>query len=111
MIEITILDYMSNNLPVPVYMEFPSDPDNRFVVLRKGNSERENLVDTSTFVVDSYAESLLEAAKLNEQVKAALDSLIELDTISGSKRGGDYPFYDTKNKRYRYQAVQNITHY
>lgn len=111
MIEITVLDYMSNNLPVPVYMEFPSDPDNRFVVLRKGGSERENLVDTSTFVADSYAESLLEAAKLNEQVKAALDSLIELDTISGSKRGGDYPFYDTQNKRYRYQAVQNITHY
>lgn len=111
MIEITVLDYMSNNLPVPVYMEFPSDPDNRFVVLRKGGSERENLVDTSTFVADSYAESLLEAAKLNEQVKAALDSLIELDTISGSKHGGDYPFYDTKNKRYRYQAVQNITHY
>lgn len=111
MIEITILDYMSENLPVPVYMEFPPDPDNRFVVLRKGGSERENLVDTSIFVADSYAESLLEAAKLNEQVKATLDSLIELDTISGSKRGGDYPFYDIKNKRYRYQAVQNITHY
>lgn len=111
MIEVTILDYMSNNLPVPVYMEFPSDPDNRFVVLRKGGSERENLMDTSTFVADSYAESLLEAAKLNEQVKAALDSLAELDAVSSSKRGGDYPFYDTQNKRYRYQAVQNITHY
>lgn len=111
MIEITILDYMSKNLPVPVYMEFPTDPTNRFIVLRKGNSERENLVDTSTFVADSYAESLLEAAKLNEQVKAALDSLVELDAVSSSKRGGDYPFYDTQNKRYRYQAVQIITHY
>lgn len=111
MIEITVLDYMSNNLPVPVYMEFPSDPDDCFVVLRKGGSERENLVDTSTFVADSYAGSLLEAAKLNEQVKAALDSLAELDAVSCSKRGGDYPFYDTQNKRYRYQAVQIITHY
>lgn len=111
MIEMTILDYMSENLPVPVYMEFPSEPPNRFVVLRKGGSERENLVDTSIFVADSYAESLLEAAKLNEQVKAALDSLVELDAVSCSKRGGDYPFYDTQNKHYRYQAVQNITHY
>lgn len=111
MIELIVLNFMAKKLPVPVYTEFPSDPDNRFVVLRKGGSERENLVDTSTFVADSYAESLLEAAKLNEQVKATLDSLTELDAVSCSKRGGDYPFYDTQNKRYRYQAVQNITHY
>lgn len=111
MIELIVLKFMTEKLPVPIYMEFPKDSPNRFIVLRKGNSERENLVDTSTFVADSYAESLLEAAKLNEQVKAALDSLTELDAVSSSKRGGDYPFYDTQNKRYRYQAVQNITHY
>lgn len=111
MIETTVLDFMSKNLPVAVYMEFPSDPPDRFVVLRKSNSSRENMVDTSMFIANSYAESLLEAAKLNERVKTALDSLADLDAVSSSKRGGDYPFYDTENKRYRYQAVQNITHY
>ena len=62
-------------------------------------------------VADSYGRSLLEAAQLNEQVKAALDDLITLATVSSSTRAGDYPAFDTKNKKHRYQAVQNITHY
>lgn len=111
MIEIIVLNHLRGKLQIPVHLEFPSEPSDRFVVLRKADSSRENLIDTSMFVADSYAESLLETAKLNELVKTALDSLIELDNVSRSARGGDYPFFDTKNKRYRYQAVQNITHY
>lgn len=111
MIEIIVKEFIEQRLPVPVLMEFPANPPNRFIVLRKADSSRENLVDTAMFVADSYAESLLEAAKLNVQVIAALDDLIMLDAVSSSKRGGDYPFTDTKNKRYRYQAVQNITYY
>jgi len=111
LIEITARDYAAKNLPVPVYMEFPSDPPERFVVLKKGDSSRENLLDGAMLVTDSYAESLLEAASLNEQVKSVLDSLVELDSVSSSRRAGDYPAFDTENKRYRYQAVQKITHY
>lgn len=111
MIELNVLNFATKKLPVPVYMEFPSDPPERFVVLKKTDSSRDNLIDMSMFVADSYAETLLEAAKLNEQVKSALDSLVELDEVSRSARGGDYPFFDTNNHRYRYQAVQNITHY
>ena len=111
MIEIIAKDFMESHLSVPVYMEYPSKPPERFVVLRKTDSNRENLVDTAMFVADSYAESLLEAAKLNEKVVNVFDNLIELDAISSSKRGGDYHFPDTQNKRHRYQAVQNITYY
>lgn len=111
MIEITVLDFLTEKLPMPVYMEFPSNPDTRFVVLRKGDSSREDWLKSAMFVVESYAESLLEAAKLNEQVKAVMDNLTDLPEISASKPAGDYPLTDTKNKRYRYQAVYNITHY
>lgn len=111
MIEIIVLDHMEQKLTVPIYMEFPSEPPLRFIVLRKADSGREDLLDSAMFVAESYAESLLETAKLNELVKSALDSLVELDVICSSKRAGDYPFPDTKNKRHRYQAVQNITHY
>lgn len=111
MIEIITKDYLAPKIPVSVYMELPSHPPERFVVLRKTNSTRENFVDTAMFVAESYAESLLEAAILNEQVKNAIDDMIELDTIASVERAGDYPFQDEKNKRYRYQAVYNITHY
>lgn len=111
MIELIVKEFAEQNLTVPVFMEFPPDPPERFVVLKKGDSGRVNLIDSAMLVADSYAESLLEAAKLNEQVKTVLDDLIRLDAVSSSRRGGDYPAFDTKNKRYRYQAVQNITHY
>lgn len=111
MIEIIVKNHVEQNLTVPVYMEFPEDPPERFVILKKGDSGREDFIDTAMFVADSYAESLLEAAKLNEQVKAAMDSLIVLPSVSASARAGDYPAFDTTRKRHRYQAVQNVTHY
>ena len=111
MIEITVRDFLAEKLPVPVYMEFPSNPSNRFVVLRKGGSGREDWLKSAMFVADSYGESLLEAAKLNELVIAAMDDLTDLPEISASKPAGDYPAFDEINKRYRYQAVCNITYY
>ena len=111
MIETIVKDFMESCLSVPVFMEYPKDPHKRFVVLRKAGSSRENLVDTAMFIADSYAESMFESAMLNEQVLTAFDSLTDLDAVSSSKRGGDYNLPDTQNKRYRYQAICNVTYY
>lgn len=111
MIEIEVKDFIESHLPVPVFMEYPQKPPDRFVVLRKADSGRENHIDTAMFIADSYAETLLETARLNNLVVIAFDNLTDLDVISCSRRGGDYNFPDTQNKRYRYQAVQNITYY
>lgn len=111
MIEIIVKDFMESALPVPVFMEYPKDPHKRFVVLRKAGSSRGDLVDTAMFIADSYAESMFESAKLNELVVSAFDNLTELDAVSSSKRGGDYSAPDTQNKRYRYQAICNVTYY
>jgi len=51
------------------------------------------------------------AAALNELVKNAVDSLIELDEIASVKLNTDYNFTDTTTKKYRYQAVYDIKHY
>ena len=61
--------------------------------------------------VQSYAGSLLEAAQLNDQVKQAMDSLPELAGIGAARLNSDYNFTDTASKRYRYQAVYDVTHY
>ncbi len=111
MIEITVLNFLKEKLPVPVYMEFPSNPGPRFVILRKTDSGRENRLDSAMFVADSYAETLLEAAKLNELVKTAMDDLSDLDGVAASEQAGDYSAPDTQNKKYRYQAVYYITYY
>lgn len=111
MIEITIRDYVAGALKVPVHMEIPANPSTQFVVLKRSGEGRENLVEGALLIADSYAESLLEAAKLNEQVKSALDDLDTLDEISSVQLSTDYPVIDTGNKRYRYQAVYEINHY
>lgn len=111
MIELTVLRFLQQRLPYPVRMEIPAEPPVRYYILRKADSGRENYIDSSMFTVMSHAESLLEAAKMNELAKSAMDDLTELDEVSASRRAGDYPFTDTENKRYRYQTVHNITHY
>lgn len=111
MIEIVVRDHLAGRLAVPVYMERPADPPAEYVVVHKADSERENQLDTATFVADSYAGTLLEAAQLNRQVLSGMDSLAGLPEVSEVRRGGDYPLNDTQNKRHRYRAVFDITHY
>lgn len=111
MIEEIILNYVSAAISVPVRMEIPADPPARFVVLKRSGRGRENRLDGANLIADSYAESLLEASRLNEQVKAVLDELDTLDAITSAQLATDYPLTDTTIKRYRYQAVYEIYHY
>ena len=110
MIETTVLDYLSSALPEPCSLEVPERPPARFVLLEKTGSSRKNFINTATFAVQSYAPSLVEAAELNERVKAAMDDLILLPDIFSAKLDSDYNFTDTATKQYRYQAVYNITY-
>lgn len=111
MIEILIRDFLEQMLSVPVFMEFPEKPPDRFIVLKKGDTTRENWLETTAFIPESYENTMMDAAKLNKLVKAAMDSLTDLPEISAAKLATDYPAFDEKNKRYRYQAVYNVTHY
>lgn len=111
MIELVVKEHLERRLDAPVFFEFPKDAPDYFLILKKEGNPRENLLDSAVLIVDSYGPSLLAAAMVNESVKKALDDLVELPNISASRRGGDYPAFDTNNKRYRYQAVQNITYY
>lgn len=111
MIEIIVRDYLEQMLSTPVFMEFPENPPNRFVVLKKGDTNRKNWLETTMFIPESYETSMFSAAKLNDLVKAAMDRLTDLPEVSASRLGTDYPAFDEKNKRHRYQAVYNVTHY
>lgn len=111
MIEITIFNHLKAELTVPVYLEKPLTAPTRYVLFEKTGSGRTNRLPSSTFAFQSYAESMYEAARLNEQLKVAVDSLVELDEIGRITLNSDYNFTDTSTKQYRYQAVFDITHY
>lgn len=111
MIELTILNHLKTKLSVPVYLEEPETKPARYVLFEKTGSGRSNRLGSSTFAFQSYAESLYQAAELNELVKAAVESLIETQDIAKAKLNSDYNYTDTATKRYRYQAVFDIYHY
>ena len=111
MIETVLRDYAAAALQVPVFLEIPAAPPARFVVLKRSGAGRERFLENGYLIADSYAESLFEAASLNEKVKSVLDSLDTLDEVGMVQLSADYPVIDTDNKRYRYQAVYEINHY
>ncbi|MFV0414499.1 MAG: hypothetical protein ACK5L3_14775 [Oscillospiraceae bacterium] len=112
MIEKIVLDYLTEKMqPVAVSMEVPENSALPFVVVEKTGSGRTNKIGSATFAIQSYAGSLLLAAELNEAVKSAMDDMAELAEVCSTRLNSDYNFTDTASKRYRYQAVYDITHY
>lgn len=109
MIEITILNYLRGN-GFDAYMERPTSPATPYVLLEKTGSNRSNFITTSTFAIQSYADSMADAAELNEQIKETMDEADTLTGVSASKLISDYNYTDTAKKQYRYQAVYEVTH-
>ena len=110
MIETTVLNYLSEELAEPCYMEVPAEPPATFVVIDKTGSSRLNLVNEATMAIQSYAATKAQAAELNERVKSAMDNIITLADIGGVKLNSDYNFTNTQTKKYRYQAVYVLTY-
>nr|DAP93876.1 MAG TPA: tail completion protein [Caudoviricetes sp.] len=111
MIEKTVLDYLRGTLSVPVYLEIPENPPQRFVLVEKTGGGKSNRLNRATIAVQSWAAALLGAAQLNEDVKAVMDGLTDLDAVSACRLNSDYNFTDTTTKHYRYQAVFDLVFY
>lgn len=111
MIEERVLDYLTASLDLPCFMEMPETQSGEFVVIEKTGSSTTNRITKANFAVQSYADSLYEAAALNERVKSAMADMIERDDISKVELNSDYNYTDTALKAYRYQAVFIVTYY
>ena len=110
MVEKIMLDYLSANLTVPVFMEEPTDDQTSYVLIEKTGSSQTNHIPTATLAFQSYGASLLDAATLNNTVKQVVNDAIQLDTISSVRLNSDYNFTDTATKKYRYQALFVVTY-
>lgn len=111
MIEEIVLKYLNNCLPVPAYMEAPEPAPGKYVLLEKTGTSRRNYICNATFAIQSIANSLYEAAEMNEEVKAAMEKLPETENVSRCALNSDYNFTDTTTKKYRYQAVFDLVHF
>lgn len=110
MVELIVLEYLTEALAVPAYMEEPENPGESYVVIEKTGGFVSNHIETATIAVQSYGATLYDAAVLNETVKQALAGIDSLDDIGGVEIGSDYNFTDPTTKRYRYQCLSTITY-
>lgn len=111
MIEKIVLDFLSERLPVPVWMEIPPNPPDRFVLLEKTGGHAEEGLHYATLAVQSYGKTLWNVLQLNHAVKDAMGQLDELDSICRVELNNDYPFNDPATKRRRYQVVFDVVYY
>lgn len=100
-----IIAYLSGVLDVPVAAEVPEEMPQRFVTVERTGSQTVNRVYTATMAVQSWGMSMLDAARLNEQVKTAMDGIVQRPDVMRCHLNSDYNFTDTGTHRYRYQAV------
>lgn len=111
MIEKIIYDYL-NSLGYKAYTEIPKTVPDRFYLIEKTGTSTNDKISSATVAIQSYAETLYDAMSLNEDLKTAmLEGLVFLDSISGVYLNSDYNYTDTTTKRYRYQAVFDITYF
>lgn len=98
-------------MKISVAMEISKVTEKKHVVIQKTGSNLKNHIKKSTFAIQSYGQSLYEAAKLNESVKTVMENFITEKEISKVELDTDYYFPNLETKQYRYQAVFEITHY
>lgn len=110
MIEKILRDYLMLALSVDVYID-RHDASGEYVVIEKTGSGRTNLIDSATVAIQSYADSMFNAATLNQNVKTAMYNAVSLSEIASVKLNSDYNYTDTTTKKYRYQAVFDVVYY
>jgi hypothetical protein len=114
MIEAIIIDYLIGKTSAgnAVYAEKPQNLPARYIIIEKTGGRVSDKIPNATIAIKSISKnSLLEAISLNEEVKAVMDAIVELDSIGSCRLNSDYNFTDQTTKEYRYQAVFDITHY
>ncbi len=113
MIEQIVLEYLTEHIDVPVFMELPEVPSEdyptmpeRFLVLEKVGNNMTDHIWNGSIAVQSYSlNSLYEAANLDEEMQKVMLEIDTLPEISGIKIASNYNHTDVRTKRYRYQSV------
>ena len=110
MIEKIVLDYLSANSNIPCYTERNGQKGKYYVIEKVGGGET-NPITRASIASQSLADSMYEAAELNEAVKELMKGITALKEVSSCRLDSDYNFTDTATKKYRYQAVFDLVHY
>ena len=109
LIETTIRNYLIEKIPnVPIEVEEPTNAPSKYIVFRVIDQGVEDHIWAVTVEFFSYGASVLEASALNEELKAAMLNIAELDDIFSCRIGGGGSDFNNEQKRYRYGTYFNL---
>ena len=110
MIETIVIGYLNGRVQnIPAYAERQKNPPPEYLLIEKAGGNETNYIERATVAVQSYADSLFRAAEINRAVEKAMKNLTDLESVSKCKLNSSYNYTDTDSKKYRYQAVFDIT--
>ena len=111
MIEEIIYKYLKNKTSANWYLMRPKTVPKKYGLIEKTGQSKEEHLTSSSFAFQSYASTLQEAAELSDELKTALENIVEdVNNISKCSLEGEYNFTNTETKQPRYQAVFSIVH-
>lgn len=108
MIELDVIQHLSDGLTVPVYAERPEIPEDSYVLIELTSLSERNHIYSAMIALQCYAPSLLKAAALCGEVCKCMDDITGRPNISHAKLNSAYNFTNTATKEYRYQAVFDL---
>lgn len=110
MIEKIVLDYLNDKLDVETHTEEHEELES-YVLIEKTGGGKNNHIFSGTLAIKSYAPTMFKASSLNEEVKEAMEHIVDFTDVVKCKLMTDYNFTDISKKKYRYQAVFDLVHY
>ena len=111
MIEVTLREYLSDNMDIPVVMEHPKSSKKKYVLMQLADGGQTNHIDMATFFVNVYADSLYEAAEIKEKVKTLLMDAVSIPGITKVTLGQEQANTDSANHLYLYNLTFNFYYY
>lgn len=110
MIEKIVLDFL-NSKGFSTYCEEENNMPKEYVLIDKTGGGGDSMIRNATIAIQSFSISKVGASELNEKIIEAMLDITELDDICRCELNSDYDYTDTARKKYRYQAVFDITYY
>lgn len=110
MIEITVKQYLDEQLEVEVYAAVPPKHGDVYVTVEKTGGSYDHGMKTATLAIQSHAKTIYDAMQLNERViRAMLLGLVKQDLISRVELNATYNYTD--DRKPRYQAVFDVVYF
>ena len=110
LIEPVVLNYLNENMNIPVETEIPKSLPEKFVVFTIVERGRKNFINHVTIEFHSYAKRKLDAAEIDEQVRMLMEDIIVLPEVAASRLSGGNDINDPEIDRYRYRCYFNLTY-